>query len=367
MEPASDPSLWFILIAFLALLTPLVFVHEMGHYLVARWNGVRVETFSIGFGPEIVGWNDSKGTRWKISWVPLGGYVKFFGDAGAASTPGEGLTEMTPEERAVAFHHKGLGQRAAIVAAGPIVNFLFAILIFAGFYVSYGQAVTQPVITGLAEGGAAETAGFQLGDRITTIDGDRIENFQDIVGHVVMYPEQRLLVTVERGDQLVDIAVVPKRHVEVDRFGNRYERGLLGIEGRETEIVSHGPISALWVSTVRTVELTETMLIGLGQVIMGVRSLDELGGPVKIAKFAGQQASLGFERFISFVALVSINLGLVNLLPIPMLDGGHLLYYGAEAVRGKPLSARVQEFGYMVGLALVLSLLIFLTWNDLTS
>lgn len=367
MEPASDPSLWFILIAFLALLTPLVFVHEMGHYLVARWNGVRVETFSIGFGPEIFGWTDSKGTRWKISWVPLGGYVKFFGDAGAASTPGEGLDEMTPEERAVAFHHKSLGQRAAIVAAGPIVNFLFAIVIFAGFYVSYGQPLTQPVISGLVEDGPAQAAGLEVGDRIIEIDGDRIEYFSDIIGHVVMYPEQRLVVTVERGGQVLDIPVVPKRHVDVDRFGNRYEKGLLGIQGSETEVISHGLISALWASTVRTVEMTETMLVGLGQVIMGVRSVDELGGPLKIAKFAGQQASLGFERFISFVALVSINLGLVNLLPIPMLDGGHLLYYGAEAVRGKPLSARIQEFGYMVGLAVVLSLLIFLTWNDLTS
>ena len=366
---AEAPGLFFTIIAFLVALSVLVFVHEWGHYIVARWCGVRVQVFSIGFGPEIYGWDDKHGTRWKISWLPLGGYVKFFGDAGAASNPSDTVDQMTPEERAVSFHHKSVGKRAAIVAAGPLVNFLFAILIFAGFFFLYGKPYAPAIVAEVTEGSAAEQAGFLPEDRILSFNGRSVRSFDELAREIQIHPGIAVTIEVDRDGIVVPLEAVPNVREQEDRFGNRYRIGFLGISrqvGGE-EVLEFGPGGALVEAVRETARLTRMMLVTTGQIIMGVRSIDDLGGPIRIAKVSGEQAALGIAAFIGFMALISINLGLVNLFPIPMLDGGHLMFYAIEALKGEPLSVRAQEFGYMVGLAFVVGLMILLTWNDLNS
>ncbi len=355
-------------VSFLVVLTALVFVHEMGHYLIARLNRVRVEVFSIGFGREIYGFTDRSGTRWKIGFLPLGGYVKFFGDAGAASTTsGAQLGSMSAAERAVSFHHKRLGQRTAIVLAGPAANFLFAIVLFAGLFMVVGQPTTPPVVDAVTAGTAAAEAGFKPGDRIVEIDGTAIARFQDMQRIVRMSPDRALEVVVERGGAELVLRVVP-RLVEIeDGFGNTYRVGQLGIvnsSGRE--FIRHGLASALWIATTETVAIGAATLEAVGEMIVGSRSTDELGGPIRIAQLSGQFCQ-DIVACIGFAALLSINLGLINLFPVPMLDGGHLLFYSFEALRGKPLAARLQDLGVRIGFALVIALVIFVTWNDLVN
>ena len=362
------PGFLFSLTSFIILLSILVFVHEWGHYIVARIFKIRVSIFSIGFGPEIFGWTDKAGTRWKISWVPLGGYVKFFGDMTAASTPDtEALNEMSPEDRADSFHLKPLAHRVAVVAAGPMVNFIFAILIFAGLYTAYGQPVTPNLIAEVQAGSAAEVAGFVDGDRIIDINGKEIETFGDIQIFIQINTGQALDFTIIRDGSEVFLTAVPELVEVTDSFGNNYNIRRLGISSGPGEIRQLGPIAALWQGTVRTVELVDMMLTTIGQIFSGQRTMDELGGPIKIAQFSGQSATFGLVSFITFMALISVNLGLVNLFPIPMLDGGHLMFYGIEAVIGRPVNARMQEVGFKIGLALVLGLFLLLTWNDITS
>lgn len=350
---------------FLVILTVLVFVHEMGHYLIARRNGVRVEVFSIGFGREIFGWTDKVGTRWKFSLIPLGGYVKMFGDANAASMPDGSLRELSDEEREVAFHAKRLGQRAWIVAGGPLANFLFAIVLLAGLFMVVGQPFTPAVIGGVVADSAAEEAGFQPGDRIVEINGEAIERFEQVQRLVRLAPEKDLLVKVLRDDAEVELDVRPRRFVETDNFGNRQEIGQLGVSRTGVEYARHGPFEAIWRAVDETVDLTVGTLGAVGEIIRGTRSPRELGGPIKIAEMSGQVAEIGLVSVIWFMAVLSINLGLINLFPIPMLDGGHLLFYAVEAVLGKPLGDRAQEYGFRIGLALVLSLIVFVTWNDI--
>ncbi len=362
------PGFLFSLTSFIILLSILVFVHEWGHYIVARIFKIRVSIFSIGFGPEIFGWTDKAGTRWKISWVPLGGYVKFFGDMTAASTPDtEALNEMSPEDRADSFHLKPLAHRVAVVAAGPMVNFIFAILIFAGLYTAYGQPVTPNLIAEVQAGSAAEVAGFVDGDRIIDINGKEIETFGDIQIFIQINTGEALDFTIIRDGSEVFLTAVPELVEVTDSFGNNYNIRRLGISSGPGEIRQLGPIAALWQGTVRTVELVDMMLTTIGQIFSGQRTMDELGGPIKIAQFSGQSATFGLVSFITFMALISVNLGLVNLFPIPMLDGGHLMFYGIEAVIGRPVNARMQEVGFKIGLALVLGLFLLLTWNDITS
>ncbi len=367
MELAS-PGLLTTLISFAVAITILVFVHEMGHYLVARRFGVRVEVFSIGFGPELFGWDDRHGTRWRVSLIPLGGYVRFFGDSDAASSADRArLASMTPEEREGAFHLKPLYQRVLIVAAGPIVNILFAVLIYAGLFTVYGQAVRPPVVVEVQEDSPAAVAGLQPGDRIVSLAGHDVDDAADLVRLVGLYPGQRVTVVVDRdGHRFVREVTLARVRLE-DRFGNRYETGRLGVmlPARPTEIRRFGPVRAVGAAVAETVEMMRMMLTVVGQVIMGVRSLDDLGGPVKIAKVSGEQASLGLVSFVAFLALISVNLGLVNLFPIPMLDGGHLFFYAIEAVRGSPVPPRVQEWSSLVGLGLLLALVLLVTWNDL--
>lgn len=352
---------------FLIFLTILVFVHEMGHYLVARRCGVRVEVFSIGFGPEIFGWTDKARTRWKISLIPLGGYVKMFGDADAASRPDSGLEHLTPDERAEAFPCKTLGQRAWIVAAGPAANFIFAIVLLAGFFMIVGEPYTPPVVGDVLEDSAAEKAGIQIGDRIEQINGWKIESFEEIQHHVTLGREEPLEIVVLRNGREVALRAQPTLVEVTDGLGNTQMVGRLGIAGSVMDVVRHGPITAIWRAGAKTVSLTVGTMKAVGQIFAGTRSMEELGGPLRIAQLSGQVAEVGFTMSITFIALLSINLGLINLFPIPMLDGGHLLYYAIEAVRGKPLGERAQEYGFRIGLALVLSLMVFVTWNDIVN
>lgn len=355
-------------VPFIIILTVLVFVHEMGHYLIARWNGVRVERFSIGFGPEMFGWDDKHGTRWKVSWLPLGGYVAFFGDASEASTPDrEALDAMTADEREVAFQYKKLWQRAAIVAAGPLANFLFAIAALAVLFYMYGRPFTPPIIDSVAAGSAAEAAGMLAGDRIIEIDGSAIERFEDIEPLIVMRADEPVKVHILREREVLELLATPQLREEVDRFGNKQRMGRLGVaRARNPEYTQHGVVMSTYYAVDRVGSMVSMTLQGLGQMIMGTRGADDLGGPIRIAQLSGQISELGFIALVQFAVLLSVNLGLLNLFPVPMLDGGHLLYYGFEAVRGKPLAEKIQEFGFRIGLAMILVLMVFATWNDLS-
>ncbi len=353
------------IVPFLAVLTALVFVHELGHYLVARWNGVRVEVFSIGFGPEIFGWNDRAGTRWKFSLIPLGGYVKMFGDANAASMPADGAGAMSAEERAVAFPHKRLGQRAAIVSAGPIANFVFAIVLLAGLFSIVGQPFTPAVVGEVLPDSAAAAGGFEAGDKIVAIEGQAIARFEEVQRVVALRPGETMTFTVQRGDARIEILATPERTTVPNGLGEDQEIGRLGLRGGQPEYARHDPLTALWQGTRETFSIVDQTFTALGQIIRGDRGADELGGPIRIAQMSGQAAELGFATVIYFAAVLSINLGLINLFPVPMLDGGHLMFYAIEAVRGRPLGERAQEYGFRIGLALVLTLMVVVTWNDL--
>ncbi|HUZ74835.1 MAG TPA: RIP metalloprotease RseP [Stellaceae bacterium] len=350
---------------FLVILTILVFVHELGHYLVARRNGVRVEVFSIGFGPELFGWNDRSGTRWKFSVVPLGGYVKMFGDADAASMPGDRFAQMSEAERAVSFHHKRLMQRIAIVAAGPIANFVFALVVLTGLFATVGQPFTPPSVGQVVPGSAAQEAGLKAGDTILAIGGEHIRSFEDIQRIVGLNTGTPMTALVRRGGQEVTITVTPRMTESTDRFGNHHQIALLGIRGGGIKYIRRDPLTAVWDAGQQTWNLTTGTLQAAWQMLIGLRSADELGGPLRIAQMSGEVAQGGVLPVLWFLAVLSINLGLINLFPIPVLDGGHLLFYAAEAIRGRPLGQRVQEYGFRVGLALVLTLMVFATWNDL--
>ncbi len=354
--------------AFIVVLTIVVFVHEFGHYWVARRNGVRVEVFSIGFGKELFGWTDSAGTRWRVSPIPLGGYVKFFGDANAASAPDSELQakELTPEEKAVSFHHKRVGQRAAVVFAGPAANLVFAVVIFAGLFATIGQPFTPPVAGEILEDSAAAEAGLMPGDRIEMIDSQPIDRFEDIQTIVRSNPGVPLDVVILRDGQEMSVAVTPKVSEVEDSLGNIHRIGLLGISVGAREYVRLGPAESLWEGLHHTGSIIVATFQGLGEIIGGNRSAKELAGPIAIAQMSGAVVQEGIPPLLTFMAIISISLGLINLFPVPMLDGGHLLFYAFEAVRGRPLGQRAQEYGFRVGLLLVIGLMGFATFNDLT-
>jgi regulator of sigma E protease len=353
------------ILVFLVVLTILVFVHELGHYLCARRNGVRVQMFSIGFGAEIFGWTDRAGTRWKLSMIPLGGYVKMFGDADASSMPSDTVEEMTEAERAVSFFHKRLMQRIEIVAAGPVANFLFAIVVFAGLFMTVGQPFTPPDIGEVSKGSAAERSGIQPHDVILSLDGQTVERFEDIQKVVFLNAGVPISIAVRRGDAVLTLTATPDIVEEKDILGNVHRIGRLGILRAGTSYVRQDPLSAVWRAGSETWNVAAGTLTAVGQMIAGTRTTDELGGPIGIAQISGVVARTGVVNLLAFMAMLSVNLGLINLFPIPILDGGHLLFYAAEAVRGRPLGQRAQEYGFRVGLALVLTLMIFATWNDL--
>lgn len=367
METVASPGFLYTTAVFILVLGVLVFVHEFGHYGMARLFGIRVETFSVGFGREILGLTDRNGTRWKIGWIPLGGYAKFAGDLNEASQPDPAVAALPEAERAGLFQFRPLWQRAAVVAAGPAINFLFAILLFAGFFMTWGHQYTPPVAGAVVAGGPAAAAGVQPGDRFLEVDGRHVERFEDMMRIVAMSPGEPMPVVVQRKGRELRLTLVPERVEEADRFGNRYVKGRIGIRSGAPEVVQRAPGSALVHAVDETVAITRLMAETLAQIVTGRRALDELGGPLKIAQFSGQSAAMGLAALVSFVALISINLGFVNLLPIPALDGGHLLLYAIEGIRRRPLEPRVQEWAFMTGFVFIISLMLLLTMNDLAS
>ncbi|MDE8652071.1 RIP metalloprotease RseP [Novosphingobium album (ex Liu et al. 2023)] len=453
----ASPSLLTTIVAFVLLLGPLIVIHELGHYLVGRWFGVKADAFSVGFGKEIAGFTDRRGTRWKLSALPLGGYVQFAGDMNAASMPDPAQDTMPPEERARTFQAKPLWQRSLIVLAGPLTNLLFAVAIFAAFNLAYGKVVATPEVGAFMPRSDAQAAGLKVGDRIVAVDGNRIDSATDIPQYIVPYPGRTVSLAVKRERRTLIVPVKLSPRVESDEFGNKARLADLGIsfivpivddfpagsparaagirvgdrvlavdgrpvighpdilaavtprpgqvvpievrrdgqrltipvrlqsdivrgsDGKEVrvgrlgialrggDIVPVGPVEAVALGFEQSLGTMKMMATGVGQIFTGERSVKELGGPIKIAKYSGEQFTLGWPQFVSFVALISINLAFINLLPIPALDGGHLAFYAAEAVRRKPLGLRSQEWAFRTGLALVLALMLFVTINDLAA
>jgi regulator of sigma E protease len=360
------------LVPFIFVLAIVIFVHEMGHFLVGRWCGVGVKAFSIGFGPEIFGWHDRHGTRWKLSVIPLGGYVKFAGDANVTSSrDADEVNRLSDEERAVSFHHKSVSKRAAIVAAGPGFNFIFAILIFAGIAYFNGKTVLEPRVGAVVEGSAAERAGFQPGDLILSVEGREIVGFSDLQRLVSSSSGDNLRIVVERNGALETLIATPVRTETETPFG-RQRVGLLGIQALNDDgairQLEFGPIESLGQGVAETAFVIERTVDYLQKLVTGRESADQLTGPIRIAKVSGDVATFGgLLGLISLTALLSVSIGFINLFPIPMLDGGHLMFYAIEAIRGRPLSDQAQEIGFRIGLALVLMLMLFVTWNDIVN
>ncbi len=352
---------------FLIALTVLIFFHELGHFWVARLAKVRVEVFSVGFGSELFGWNDKAGTRWKIGVIPLGGYVKMFGQSDLPSDEDEDEPPLTDEEKAVSFQHKTLAQRTAIVAAGPIANFLLSVVLIAGLMATLGAARPYAGVGEIMPGSAAAEAGFKAGDRIVSIDGEAVEWFSDLVRIVSAQPEILLKIKVRRGDDELVLTATPKRRQQPGAEGKTVEIGLLGVryDPQQMNYERQNPLMAVWMGIQQTASLTEKTLSFLGQIISGRQGTEGIGGPLRIVQYAGITFQSGIENFILFMAVLSINLGLINLFPRPILDGGHLLFFAVEAIRGRPLGPQAQEYGFRFGLILVLILMVFVTWNDL--
>jgi regulator of sigma E protease len=355
---------------YIGVLAVVIFVHEFGHFIVARWCGVKVLTFSMGFGPELWHRIDKYGTRWRIALVPLGGYVKFYGDENAASAPArEKLERMSAADKRMSFFGQPVAKRSAIVAAGPIANFLLAILIFAGTFYFIGRPITVARVDGVSAGSAAETAGFKPKDVVVAIDGSAVESFSDMQRIVRISPGRPLTFRVLREGQEVDIQAVPQLREQKDVFGQTHKIGVIGISRSDTAgDVRHKDYNlgqALVAGVQETWFVVDRTFDYIAGLLSGRESADQLSGPIRIAQVSGQAAQLGFEVLLNLTAVLSVSIGLLNLFPIPLLDGGHLLYYGIEALRGRPLSDRAQEFGFRIGIALVLSLMLFATWNDI--
>jgi len=357
-------------IPFLFVLTIVVFFHELGHFWVARRCGVKCDAFSVGFGPELAGFNDRHGTRWKLCAIPLGGYVRFHGDDSAASTPDiNALSKMDEAEKRVSFFHQPVSKRAAIVVAGPVANFILAIVIFSLVFMIFGRQVTTARVDQIQPGSAAAEAGFQPGDLVLSIDGRKIENFSDMQRIVSASPGTTLKVIVDRGGREVGLTATPKLQEYKDNFGNVHRIGMLGLSRSTTadDIVTerYGPLEAVQLGVAETWFIVERTISYIGGIIAGRESADQLGGPIRIAQISGQVATVSFGALLHLTAVLSVSIGLLNLFPVPLLDGGHLVFYAIEAVRGKPLSERAQEYGFRIGLALVLMLMVFATWNDI--
>ena len=360
-----QPPLWLILLAFVCALGPLVFFHELGHYLMARLFGIPAETFSIGFGRELIGWTDRQGTRWKVAWLPLGGYVKFVGDMSPASNPAD-LETIPPELRERAFQVRPVWQRFLVVLAGPVANFILAIAIFAAFFVALGAPRTN-IVGAIVPNTPAAQAGLQPGDKILSVAGRGTPDFDDVRSVVMLRPKQTVPLRFERDGVVREVEVHLQSDTVTDPFGQKFERGLLGVYPT-TGVLERLPVyEAVPEAVSYTLRITRSMIDGLGQIVTGARGTEDVGGPIKIAQIAGQQAALGALPFVQLLALFSINLGFINLLPVPMLDGGHLFFYAVEAVRRRPLSARALDWAFRGGLALILALVVFTTINDLGS
>jgi regulator of sigma E protease len=353
---------------FLLALTALVFIHELGHYLVARWNGVRVETFSIGFGPKLFGWVSKKsGTHWIVSAIPLGGYVKMFGDTNPASVDIGERPSLTAEQEKEAFYAKRVAQRSAIVAAGPAANFLLAIALMAGTFVTVGKAIAPSSVGQVLPDSAAARAGLLPGDKILSIDGKNVATFSDLQRKIVNSPGVPLQVVLERNGLSQNIVLTPAVKEVTDNFGKLHRSGLLGVQSVKPEIHKFSLIGGVQEAAKTCWLVTGDTLRGLWDIVTGVRSFKEMGGPVKIAQISGEVADTRrLPDFLFFLAVLSLNIGMVNLFPIPALDGGHLLFYFFEALRGKPVPPKVQAVGSMAGFGMILVLIACITWNDIT-
>jgi regulator of sigma E protease len=359
------------ILPYIVILSLLVFIHELGHYLAGRWSGIRVLAFSVGFGPELVGFTDRHGTRWKISAIPLGGYVRFFGDADAASRPDSAeLTQLRPEEKAQTLSGAALWKRAITVAAGPIANFILAIFIFAVMFATMGKPVSDPVVADLKPGSVAESVGIKPGDVLVALDGRHIETFDEVVRYISMRPELAVKVTVRRGENDIDFDLVPRRAVISDSFGNQMEVGQIGIITNQSasnfRIVELSPLQAVWEGVRQTGHIVTGTFDYIGNMFAGRMNADQLGGPVRVVQASGEMATLGVIALLNLAAVLSVSLGLLNLMPVPVLDGGHLVLYAIEAVRGKPVGPGAQEIAFRIGLAMILSLMVFATWNDIS-
>lgn len=350
------------IVSFIVLITVVVFFHELGHFWVARRCGVRVEVFSVGFGPELFGFTDRHGTRWRVSALPLGGYVKMFGQSDVAAQPDGTEKMLTPDEAAAAFSHKKLWQRAAIVFAGPAANYVLAAIVFMALFASFGQTNREPVVGEVIESSPAATAGLRPGDRILQVGGNAIERFQEITTVLQKIPGDEVEVLISRDGQEVMVTVRPELVHAKDGLNAPRTYRRLGIAA---EIVRYDIPTAALMGVEETYDLTVQTLVAVGQMIAGTRSSSELGGILRIGEAAGETAKMGVSQFLYLIAVLSINLGLINLFPIPLLDGGHLAFYAYEGVRGRPLGARAQDWGFRIGIVLILALMIFATWNDL--
>jgi regulator of sigma E protease len=359
--PLPHPPLWMVLIV--CALGPLVFFHELGHYLVARLFKVPAEVFSIGFGRELFGWTDKQGTRWKLSLLPLGGYVKFVGDMGPASTPAE--EDSIPEElRDRAFQFKPVWQRFLIVLAGPVANFILAIVIFTAFFAFIG-APTSNVVGAVRAGTPAAHAGVIPGDRVISVAGRSTPTFADLFNATAVRPGETVIVQVQRGEAVQNLRVTLATDTLTDSYGQQIKRGIFGITPSVRELQTMPIMQAVPEAVDQTFRLTGAIVDGLAQIIRGRVSASQIGGPIRIAQVAGESAAGGLLPFVQLLALLSINLGFINLLPVPMLDGGHLFFYAIEAVRRRPVSAQALDWAFRGGLALILALLVFATFNDL--
>jgi len=358
------------IVPFLFVLTIVVFFHELGHFLVARMCGIKVLSFSLGFGPELFGFYDRYGTRWKLSAVPLGGYVKFFGDDSAASTPDqEAAAAMSEEDKKVSFHYQPVASRAAVVVAGPLANFVLAIAIFAVIFSTVGKQWTSARVDKVQPNSAAAAAGFKPGDLVVSIGGSKINSFSDMQRIVSVSAGEPLTIKVERGGVLTTLKATPQLRQLKDRFGNEHTLGVLGISRSmkpgDIKTRKMGPLTAIGAGAKETWFVIDRTLSYIGGVFAGREAADQLGGPIRIAQVSGEVATAGFTALIHLAAVLSISIGLLNLFPIPLLDGGHLLFYAIEAIRGQPLSERAQEVGFRIGLAIVVMLMIFATFNDI--
>jgi regulator of sigma E protease len=355
-------TLW----SFFVVLSVIVFVHEFGHYIVAKWCGVKIDAFSIGFGKELVGFNDKSGTRWKIALLPLGGYVKMFGDSSAASTTDTSAIEnMSDAEKALTFHHKPLYKKAAIVVAGPMANFILTIIVFTWFILTVGLPSVEPVVGELMKDSPAIKSGLKPGDRITQINDDEVKSFNDIPYLISTNLGTPVTLHVLRNEKPLTIILTPTEIEDDDGLGNKVKRPLIGIKSGKVQIESAHLGTAVVEATKRTYMICTVTLRAVGQMITGQRGVHDLKGPVGIAQLSGQATGKNFHTVLWLIAMLSANLGLVNLFPIPLLDGGHLMFYGVEALRGRPMAEKIQEYGFRLGFFLIASLMAFTLFNDL--
>lgn len=367
LDTLQQPGLLFTIASFIAMIAVLVVVHEGGHFLAGRLFDARIEAFAVGFGRELLGWTDRRGVRWRINAIPLGGYVKFAGDMNEASASDPALLALPEADRQGLFAFLPLWQRSIIVVAGPAINFVFAIAILTGFNLAFGHLSSPAVVAQVQAGSAAARAGIQPGDRVTAVDGTSIDRFEDMVNLVVTGVGKPVVLDITRGSDQRQIIVVPDMVKSTDRFGNINRHPRLGVSRPSEQLEQVGLLSAVRWATIDTWTIIKTIGRTLRQIVVGERAISEMGGPVKTAQIAGQQASLGLISAAAFMAFFSINLGFINLLPIPTLDGGHLVLYGLEALRRKPMAAIVQQWAFMSGFAALMSLMAVLTWHDMIS